>query len=60
MTFIRLNTVVIKSIHLLTLFALVPDLAARGFTVKQVCGSGTEFNFLLSFADSSMISLYLS
>ena len=58
-SFIRLNVVVIKSIYLLTPFALVPDLAAHGFTVKQVCGSGTEFNFLLSFADSSMSSLYL-
>ena len=56
---IRLDTVVIKTIHILTRFALVPDLAAHGFTVKQVCGSGTEFNFLLSFADSSMSSLYL-
>ena len=55
-----LKTVAIKCIHLLTLLALVPNSAVCGFTVKHVCGSGNEFNFLLSFADSSMISLYLS
>ena len=48
------------AINLLTPLALVPNLAVCGFTVKHVCGSGNEFNFLLSFADSSMISLYLS